>query len=103
MKYDRRVIEQVNKEEAKLERQKCTPNRGMIKLLGIRQNKAIQIKPIMAWLMFQIICLLYHNIKNKEEINTMMLLTSMSENIQVNKQNETFEDSKGKTEKFNPL
>ena len=46
--------------------------------------------------MFQNIYLMYHKINNEEESDSDMIITSMSENIEENKQNGKVEDSKGK-------
>ena len=48
-------------------------------------NRVNQGEPSMAWLLFQYICLMYCNIKNRKSINTAMLLTSISKNTQANK------------------
>ena len=57
----------------------------------------------MAWLMFQIICLMHHGIKNKEARNSGFILTSMIVNIQVNKQTKIIVDSQGKDENNPPF
>ena len=71
----------------------------MIKVSGIINKRVKQSDPILAWLIFQNIYLIYHNIKNKEQSDYLMLLTSTSENIEANKQNDKVEGSQVKMDK----
>ena len=65
MKYYQRVIEQVNKEVEKSEGQKLTSKRVVIKISDIRHKRAKKSDPRLARLMFQLIYIMYQDIKNK--------------------------------------
>ena len=60
----------------------------MIKVSGIIHISLKNIDPRIAWLMLQNIYLMNGDINNKEEIIYVMLITSMSKNIQAKKQND---------------
>ena len=57
----------------------------------------------LSWLMFHKIYWVYSDIKNKEEKNASMILTSMSEHEESKKVNEELEDSCGKDDKNWPI
>ena len=81
--YARRVVDQVNKEEGKSEGMKHKTKIGTIKVSGLshkksKQSKAKQIDPRLSWMMIQNIYLIYRGIKNNEERNAAMLITSLS-------------------------
>ena len=77
MKHACKFIEHVNKEEVKPEGQKRTSRRGMIKVSGIIHRRAKKSDTRLNWMMFQNIYLMYRNIKEKEERNSTILLTSI--------------------------
>ena len=79
LRYDRRVIAFVNKEEENSEGQKRETVTGIIKVLGLIHKRGKQFDPRLAWEMFHKIYHMYSDIKNKEEINAALLLTSMSD------------------------
>ena len=60
----------------------------MIKVSGIIHKRLKESDPRIAWLMLQNIYLMNGDINNKEEINYVMLITSMSQNKQGKKQND---------------
>ena len=60
----------------------------MIKVSGIIHKRLKESDPRIAWLMLQTIYLMNGDINNKEEIDYVMLITSMSSNIQAKNQNE---------------
>ena len=51
----------------------------MIKFSGLSRKKANQSDPRLAWFAFHKIYPMYTDIKNKEESNSSVLLTSVSE------------------------
>ena len=51
----------------------------MIKILGLSHNSAKKSGPRFAWFMFHQIYCMYSDIKNKEEVNDDMIITSVSE------------------------
>ena len=51
----------------------------MIKVSGLRHKRAYKIDPGISWIIIQKIYLMHQYIDNKEESNTDMLITSMSE------------------------
>ena len=59
----------------------------MIQVLGLSHKRAKQSDPRIAWFIFHNIYYMYSDIKNKEDINYAMLLTSMSEHKESNKVN----------------
>ena len=59
----------------------------MIQVLGLSHKRAKQSDPRIAWFIFHNIYYMYSDIKNKEDINSAMLLTSMSEHKESNKVN----------------
>ena len=77
LSYARRVIAPVNKEEDSAEGQKIKTRTGIIKVLSLNHKRAKQCDPRLAWEMFHKIHRMYSDIKNKEEINAALLLTSM--------------------------
>ena len=89
LRYARRVIACVNKEEDNSEGQKRKTRTGIIKVSGLSHKKAKQCDPRLAWEMFHKIHHMYSDIKNNEEINTSLLLTSMSDHENINKVSET--------------
>ena len=91
------------KKRKKSEIQKLTSNRGMIKVSGIIHRRENKSDTRLAWIIPQNIFLMYCNTNNKEEWNSVILLTSMSENIEANKQNNKVEDSQGNMENNQPL
>ena len=66
---------------------------GTIKVSGLRHKRAKKIGPRIPWLMFHKIYCMYSYIKNKEEINAAMLITSMSEHKEANKVNKNSKTS----------
>ena len=60
---------------------------SMIKFSGIIHKRGNQSNPRLAWLVFSNIYILYHYIKNKEESNAAVILTSMTEHEQPRKLN----------------
>ena len=60
----------------------------MIKVSGITHKRLKESDPRIAWLMLQTIYLMNGDINNKEEIYYVMLITSMSYNIQGKNQND---------------
>ena len=62
---------------------------GIIKVSGLSQNRAKQCDQRLAWEMFHKIHHMYSDIKNKEEINASLLLTSISDREDINKISET--------------
>ena len=75
----------------------------MIKVSGLSHNRAKQIDPRLSWLMFHRIYCIYSDIKKKEDINSSMLLTSMSEHEEANKFNEELKDSRDKDDNNQPI
>ena len=59
----------------------------MIKVLGLSHNMTKKSDPKLAWLMPHNIYRMYSDIKNKEERNSAMILTSISENEESKKVN----------------
>ena len=57
----------------------------MIKFLGLRHKREKQCDPRLAWEMFHKIYHMYSDIKNKEETNAALLLTSISDHKYINK------------------
>ena len=53
-------------------------------------------------MLYKIYCM-YSDIKNKEEINSGMLLTSMSEHEEANKVNEELKDSRDNDDNNKPI
>ena len=87
--YSGRVIACVNKEEENAEVQKRKTTTGIIKVSGLIHKRANQCDPRLAWEMFHNIYHMYSDIKNKEEINAALMLTSMSDHEDINKVSET--------------
>ena len=85
--YSRRFVQRVNRNEEVLEGQKRRTRTGMIKLLGLSHKRAKKIYPRLNWLIFHEIYCMYSDTKNKEEINSAMILTSMSEHEEAKKVN----------------
>ena len=79
LRYARRVIAQVNKEEDNAEGQKRKTKTGIIKIPGSSHKRAKQCDLRLAREMFHKIYHMYSDIKNKEDINAPLLLTSMSD------------------------
>ena len=65
----------------------------MIKVLVLIYKRENQSDPRLAWFIFHKIYLMYSDIKNKEEQNTAMLLTSMSLHKESNIVNKELENS----------
>ena len=89
LKYARRVIARVNKEEENAEGQKRKTTTGIIKVSGLIQNRAKQCDPRLAWEIFHKIYHIYSYIKHKEEINADLLLNSISDHKYINKISKT--------------
>ena len=79
LSYGRRVIMRVNKEEENAEGQKRNTRTGIIKVSGLSHKRAKQCDTRLAWEMLHKIHRMYSVIKNKEEMNAALLLTSMSD------------------------
>ena len=71
--------------------------------LGSFISHRSQSNPRMEWLMFQYICLIYHDINNKEVRDSVTLITSMSNNIQTKKYNLKVKTHGGTAETNQPL
>ena len=65
----------------------------MINVLGLSHKREKQSDPRLSWFMFHKIYRMYSDIKNKEERNAPILLTSISKHKVSNKVNEELEDS----------
>ena len=61
---------------------------GIIQVLVLSHKREKQCDPRLAWEMFHKIYHIYSDIKNKEEINASLLLTSMSDHENINKVSE---------------
>ena len=85
LRYSHRVIACVNKEEDKSEGQRRKTRTGIIKVLVLIQKRAKKCDPRIAWEMLHKIHHMYSDIKNKEEKNTALLLTIMSDHKDTNK------------------
>ena len=72
-----------------MEGQKRKTRTGIITVSGFIDNRSNQCDPRLAWEMFHNIYHMYSDIKNKEEINVALLLTSMSDHEDINKVRET--------------
>ena len=68
-----------------MEGQKRKTRTGIIKVLGLSHKREKQCDLRLAWEMFHKIHHMYSDIKNKEEINMALLLTSMSDHKDINK------------------
>ena len=75
----------------------------MIKVLGLSHKRAKKIYPRLNWLIFHEIYCMYSDTKNKEEINSAMILTSVSEHEEAKKVNKELEDSRDKDDKNQPI
>ena len=75
LRYARRVIARVNKEEDNAEGHKIKTTTGIIEVLGLSHKRDKQCDPRLVWEMFHKIHHMYSDIKNKEEINAALLLT----------------------------
>ena len=73
----------------------------MINVLGLRYKRVKQSDTRLDWFMFHKIQRMYSDIKNKEERNSAILLTSMSEQEENNRINKELKDSKYNDEKTN--
>ena len=76
--YAHGLIQCVNRNEEGAEGQKRRTRTGMVKFLGIINKRENKGDPSLAWFMFHKIYCMYSDIKNKEEINSYMLLIIMS-------------------------
>ena len=85
LRYARRVIGRVNKEEENSEGHKSNTTTGIIKFLGLIHKRENKCDMRLASEMFHKIYHMYSDIKNKEQINATLLLTSMSDNEDINK------------------
>ena len=77
----------MDRNEERAEGQKKRTRTGLIKVLGLSHKREKQNGPRLAWFTFHRIYCMFSDIKNKEEINSALLLTSMSEHKEVNKVN----------------
>ena len=89
LRYYRRVITCVNKEEENIEGQKIKMTTGTIKVYGLIHNREKKSDLRLAWEMFHKIYHMYSGIKNKEEKNTALVLTSMSDHKDIKRVIET--------------
>ena len=89
IRYDRRVIERVNKEEESAEGHNRKTRTGIIKVSGLSHKRANKCDPRLALEMFHKIYHMYSDIKNKEEINAALMLTRMSDHEDINKVSKT--------------
>ena len=62
-----------------------------------------QSDPLLDWFMFHKIYYIYSDINNKEEQNTAMIITSMSEHEEANIINEELEDSRDNDDNNQPI
>ena len=62
----------------------------MIEVSVLINKRLKKSDPRLAWMILQNMYLMNGDVNNKEERHYAMLLTSMSENVQANKQNYTF-------------
>ena len=85
LRYARRVIARVNKEEDNAEGQKRKTRTGIIKVSGLSHKRAKQCDTRLTWEIFHKIHHMYIDIKNKEETNAALLLTRMSDHENINK------------------
>ena len=102
-RYDHRLIQRVSINEEVSEGQKIIMITGIINVLALIHKRENQYNPRLDWFMFQKIYWMYSYIKKKEERNTSMLLTSMSEHEGSNKVNEELEDSCDNDDKNQPI
>ena len=102
-RYSHRVPNSLNIEEEEAEGQKRKTGTGMIRVSGLSHNRSKQSDPRLAWFMLYRIYCMYSYIKNKEEINSDVVLTIMSEHEEPNKGNEELEDSSDNDEKNQPF
>ena len=72
---------------------------GMIEFSGLSHKRARQSDPRITWFMFHNIYRVYNGINNKEERNSAMLITIMSEYEEGNKSNEELKDSRDNDDK----
>ena len=77
-RYAHRLIQCANRNQEGAEGNKRRTRTGLIKVLGLIQKRKNQSDPRLAWFMLHKIYRMYSDIKNKEEINAAMILTSMS-------------------------
>ena len=68
LRYYRRVIARVNKEEENLEGQKRNTTTGKIKFSGLSHKRENQSNPRVAWYISHKIYNMYSDIKNKEGV-----------------------------------
>ena len=80
-RYACRVIQSVNREEEEAEGEKRKTGTGTIKKLVLSHKRSKQSDPRLAWFMLHKIYCMYIYIKNKEEINAAMLITSRSTQV----------------------
>ena len=85
LRYARRGIACVDKEEENKEGHKRKTTSGIIKVLGLIHKREKKCDPRLAWEMFHRIYHMYSNINNKKETNANLLLTSMSDQKEINK------------------
>ena len=78
LRYAHRVIGRVNKEEENSEGKNRKKTTGIIKVLGLIHKRAKKCDPRLAWEIFYRIYHMYSDIKNKEDFNAAMMITSMS-------------------------
>ena len=89
LRYSYRVIAPVNKEEENTEGKKRKMKKGTMNVSGLFHKRSKKSDPGLAWEMFHKIYHMYSNIKNKEETNEALMLTSMSDQKDTNKVSET--------------
>ena len=75
----------------------------MITFLGFIHNRAKKRDYRLVWFMFHNIYIMYSDIKNKEERNAAMLITSMSEHEEANKFNKEIKDSRDNDDNNQPI
>ena len=102
-RYACRLIQPANKNEEGSELQKKRTRRGMIQISGLIHKMENKSDPILDWFMFHKIYYMYSDINNKEEQNTAMILTSMSEHEEANIVNEELEDSRDNDDNNQPI
>ena len=79
----------VNKEKENAEGQNRKTRTVIIKVSGLSHKRSKQCDPRLDWEISHKIYHMYSDINNKEEINTALLLTSMSYHKDINKVSET--------------
>ena len=89
LRYARRVIARVNKEEENSEGNKRNKTKGIINFMGLSHRRENQCDPRLAWEIFNKIYHIYSDLNNKEKTNAALLLISMSDHKYINEVSKT--------------